>query len=57
MRACEKGAIKLGDGITVDEAICDKCGKCAESCVVAHYFDKLAGDLSEPVPKKSRKKG
>ena len=58
VRACEKGAIKLEETITVDEERCDMCGKCAESCVVAHYFDKLAGDLSEPPPpKKTRKKG
>ncbi|MCU0859149.1 MAG: phosphoadenosine phosphosulfate reductase family protein [Thermoplasmata archaeon] len=55
VRACEKGAIALKEGITVDEERCDMCGKCAESCVVAHYFDKLAGDLSAPAPKKTDK--
>jgi phosphoadenosine phosphosulfate reductase len=46
VRACPTGAIKLGGQITVDESKCDLCGKCAESCVVAHYFDKLAGEVS-----------
>lgn len=44
--ACPKGAIRLADYIQVDEALCNRCGKCADSCVVAHYFDKLAGQVS-----------
>lgn len=46
VRSCPTGATKLVDTITVDESRCDQCGKCAESCVVAHYFDKLAGQES-----------
>lgn len=42
VRACPNGAIKIVDAIEVDSEKCDLCGKCAESCVVAHYFDKLA---------------
>ena len=44
--ACPRSATSLGEYIVVDETICDKCGKCAESCVVAHYFDKLADKVS-----------
>ncbi len=46
VRSCPTGAIKLEDNISVDERKCNQCGKCADSCVVAHYFDKLAGDVS-----------
>jgi phosphoadenosine phosphosulfate reductase len=46
VRACPSGAIRLDDAISVDEKSCNQCGKCADSCVVAHYFDKLAGDVS-----------
>jgi phosphoadenosine phosphosulfate reductase len=46
VRACPTGAISLDDAISVDEKRCNQCGKCADSCVVAHYFDKLAGDVS-----------
>ena len=46
VRTCPSGAIRLEDTISVDEKRCDQCGKCADSCVVAHYFDKLAGDVS-----------
>jgi phosphoadenosine phosphosulfate reductase len=47
VRTCPTGAIKVEGGIQVDEKLCTKCGACAESCVVAHYFDKLAGDLGK----------
>lgn len=49
-RVCPEGAIRLEDGPLVDEDLCTKCGKCSESCVVAHYFDKLAGELSKGSP-------
>ena len=47
-RTCPSKAITLSltDGIDVDDTRCDRCGKCAESCVVAHYFDKLAGEIT-----------
>jgi phosphoadenosine phosphosulfate reductase len=59
VRTCPSGSIRLDDTLTVDERKCTRCGKCAESCVVAHYFDKLAGDMSEAVPatKKNPRKG
>ncbi len=47
VRACPVGAIKVEDGITVDEKLCTRCGGCTESCVVAHYFDKLADDFGK----------
>jgi phosphoadenosine phosphosulfate reductase len=58
VRACPTGAIKLDGRIIVDEGKCNLCGKCSESCVVAHYFDKLAGEVSKkdrPNEKKSRR--
>jgi len=57
VRTCPSKAITLSltDGIQVDETKCNICGKCAESCVVAHYFDKLAGEITakESVNRKS----
>lgn len=41
LRNCRTRAIKLDDGIVIDETKCTACGKCAEACVVAHYYDKL----------------
>ncbi len=51
VRTCPVGAIKVDDGIEVDAGLCTRCGACAESCVVAHYFDKMAGDLGKPAQK------
>jgi len=51
VRACPTGAIVMRDTIEIDPEKCDQCGKCAESCVVAHYFDKLACGL----PKSDKK--
>lgn len=41
LRSCPTRAIRLDDGIIIDEERCTSCGRCAEACVVAHYFDKL----------------
>jgi len=39
---CRQHAIRVEkDGPTVDEALCSHCGKCADACVVAHYYDKI----------------
>ncbi|MBN1678359.1 MAG: phosphoadenosine phosphosulfate reductase family protein [Candidatus Thermoplasmatota archaeon] len=54
VRTCPEDAITLKDSIIVDERACTQCGKCAESCVVAHYFDKLAGEVSARKPKGGR---
>ncbi|OGS44162.1 MAG: hypothetical protein A3K76_05535 [Euryarchaeota archaeon RBG_13_57_23] len=57
-RTCPSKAITLSltDGIEVDDAKCNRCGKCAESCVVAHYFDKLAGDITakQSIPNRAK---
>ena len=56
-RACPTGAITLDESIRVDERKCNLCGKCADSCVVAHYFDKLAGSAASGLaPSKKRRK-
>lgn len=44
VRTCPRGAMQLDGALWIDSEKCNACGKCAESCVVAHYFDKLAGD-------------
>ncbi|NLT37344.1 MAG: phosphoadenosine phosphosulfate reductase family protein [Methanomassiliicoccus sp.] len=41
LRNCRTKAIRLDDGIVIDEERCTRCGKCTEACVVAHYYDKL----------------
>lgn len=56
VRACPKGAIKVDNGIFVDSEKCTRCGKCEDSCVVAHYFDKLAGNMEQPTRKVEKKK-
>ncbi len=45
VRTCPNHAIELGETLHIDESRCDACGRCTESCVVAHYFDRLTGDL------------
>ncbi|NLK25892.1 MAG: phosphoadenosine phosphosulfate reductase family protein [Euryarchaeota archaeon] len=41
LRSCHARAIRLDNGIVIDERKCTSCGKCTEACVVAHYYDKL----------------
>jgi len=38
---CKFGSITADGQLKVDEYKCRQCGKCAEACVVAHYYDKL----------------
>lgn len=40
-RNCKFGAITADGQLRVDEYRCRQCGKCADACVVAHYYDKL----------------
>jgi phosphoadenosine phosphosulfate reductase len=40
-RNCKFGAISSDGQLKVNEHKCRQCGKCAEACVVAHYYDKL----------------
>ena len=55
-RTCPTGAIKLAETLAVDEKLCNQCGKCAASCVVAHYFDKLATEISPREQKRKPKR-
>ena len=41
LRRCPTKAIRLDGGMIIDEGKCTSCGRCAEACVVAHYYDKL----------------
>ena len=54
-RTCEYGAVSMEEGPTVDVGKCVHCGRCTDSCVVAHYFDKLASGL-DSAPKSDRRK-
>ena len=40
-KGCPRKAITLKGGFKVDQARCDRCGKCERSCVVVHYFDRI----------------
>jgi phosphoadenosine phosphosulfate reductase len=41
VRNCRAKAIRLDRGLLVNEDRCNQCGRCAQACVVAHYYDKL----------------
>ncbi len=41
VKSCRPHAIRIDNGIIIDERKCNNCGKCSEICVVAHYYDKL----------------
>ena len=45
-KSCEQDAIVFDDEPKIDETKCTHCGTCVDSCVVAHYFDKLSTGLS-----------
>ncbi|MDD3874039.1 MAG: phosphoadenosine phosphosulfate reductase family protein [Methanosarcina sp.] len=47
VKACPVGAISLEGKIPRVNETCIRCGKCAESCVVTRYFDKLVPDLNK----------
>jgi phosphoadenosine phosphosulfate reductase len=57
VRTCPAGAIALAESITVDSERCNACGRCTESCVVAHYFDKLAGGAAPENRPRKRERG
>jgi phosphoadenosine phosphosulfate reductase len=40
-KRCKKGAIKVRDTITIDEKRCNRCGRCAEGCIVADRASKM----------------
>ena len=54
VRTCPNHALELGEALHVDEGKCDACGECVESCVVAHYFDRLTGDMPGTEPRKKK---
>lgn len=42
VRNCSSHAIKFTNGVVeINEKRCTHCMKCADACVVAHYYDKL----------------
>ncbi len=47
---CEKGcprkAVTIDGGMRVDPSRCSSCGRCARSCMVVHYHDKLMSECS-----------
>ncbi|MDD3232826.1 MAG: phosphoadenosine phosphosulfate reductase family protein [Candidatus Methanomethylophilus sp.] len=51
VRTCVHNAIRIKGGLRVDPTRCVSCGKCEQSCMVIHYYDKImAGQGSAPVP-------
>ena len=40
-KRCARHAITIKDGLRVDPNKCNSCGNCEESCMVAHYYDKV----------------
>lgn len=46
-KTCRQKAITVAEEVTISEELCTHCGDCVESCVVAHYFDKLAANQAE----------
>jgi 3''-phosphoadenosine 5''-phosphosulfate sulfotransferase (PAPS reductase)/FAD synthetase and related enzymes len=47
VKACPRRALRVENGLRVDETRCDHCGKCTRACVVARYYDKLTGNNDE----------
>ena len=40
-KKCARHAIFINDGLHVDIDKCNSCGRCEESCMVVHYYDKI----------------
>ncbi len=55
-KACKNHAISIDDEVTISEEKCTRCGDCVESCVVAHYFDKLAKDPARSPARRAGRK-
>jgi len=55
-RTCPQSAISIDESVRVDDGKCVRCGKCTDSCVVAHYFDKLAAPLRADVKPRRKKR-
>jgi len=41
-RSCKRGAIVVGDTFSVNENLCNRCGKCSQSCIVADQAAKMS---------------
>jgi len=41
-KKCPRHAIAIKNGLNVDAERCDSCLKCESSCMISHYYDKLA---------------
>ena len=40
-KKCARHAIRIDNGLHVDPKRCNSCGRCEDSCMVSHYYDKL----------------
>ena len=40
-KKCPRHAIRIDNGLHVDPRKCNSCGRCEDSCMVSHYYDKL----------------
>ncbi len=40
-KRCARHAIRIDNGLHVDPRKCNSCGRCEDSCMVSHYYDKL----------------
>ncbi|MDM7939318.1 MAG: phosphoadenosine phosphosulfate reductase family protein, partial [Methanothrix sp.] len=41
-RSCKRGAIVVRDTFSVNENLCNRCGKCSQSCIVADQAAKMS---------------
>ncbi|MFA6710848.1 MAG: phosphoadenosine phosphosulfate reductase family protein, partial [Candidatus Methanomethylophilaceae archaeon] len=41
LKKCSRHAITIKDGLHIDPSKCNSCGRCEESCMVVHYYDKI----------------
>jgi len=46
-KRCPRHAITIKGGMRVDPNKCNSCGRCEESCMVVHYYDKLMESADE----------
>jgi phosphoadenosine phosphosulfate reductase len=40
-KRCKRGAVKVRDTIAIDEKRCNRCGRCAEGCIVVERAAKV----------------
>jgi len=46
-KGCPKKAVSINGGFRVDQKKCTRCGKCERSCMVVHYYDRIASASKE----------